>query len=142
MKFFKILLISSVIFLVGCSSRYPKYINYNKPNSAVVEGDLGNFFKIIGGDSANVRVVRIDNKETRTLALSRRVSPGIHTLTLLATGAGTQGVANIKLNAKPNNHYKFIAKSKGDKFIIYLYNITNSKKKLIKTYTIKKDYMF
>jgi hypothetical protein len=94
------------------------------------------------GDSANIRIIRIDNKEVKTLSLSRRVSPGIHYLNLYINGAGTQGTIKVKLYVKPNNHYKFIAKSKGNKFIVYLYNITNSQKKLIKTYTIKKDYMF
>jgi len=145
MRLINILKVFVLLFiLAGCAgSNSPKYINSTTQNSATVEGTLGNLFKILFSDSANVRITRIDGKEVRSLANSFKVTPGEHVITLYANTATTQAVKNVAINVKANNRYKFIAKTDNNSYKFYLYNITNPKsKKLIKTITAKVDYIY
>lgn len=142
MKFVKsIMIIVSTIFLIGCSGNEPKFSDYQKNDSAYIQGDLGNFFEIVFSNSANLGIIMIDNVRVNSLPRTFKVSPGKHSLTVYANTAHDSAGNVIEVVLKPKNKYKLIAKSGrlGEEFFtIYLYNITkNEEGNLLKKYKIK-----
>ena len=139
MKSFKFLRILITLFVIaGCAPKVPAYNAYTKKDAATIDGTFANFFKIVFGSDANIRIQRIDSKRSTNPLKAIQVSPGEHTLLVSAnTGKNTAG-GTIKVALKAHHNYKLRAKADEKFFTVYLFDMTNNEEgQLVKKYKIK-----
>ena len=133
----KLLVLIGIIILSGCASN-------NTADTINMEGDVATIdgtFALLGamfGSAANIKLTSMDGKNFYRPMAVTKTNSGMHKITVRINNGEFITDGLIEVHMERGHQYKLEAKSKNMIFIVSLYDITNSKKILVKTYNIDK----